>query len=342
MADSSTPKRGLAIAAGLAFTAGAVVILFGDALWAPAQWAAYHYITLLTIFGTIAAGHLTVSAWRARHVSTAGFALLFLAGTALVVYQSVGRQAEVADTRASAVESRNALIDRKKADLIEARDRVQAAELQVSEEMAGRPDKNGRRTKASSCGKDCKDWQTRARDAMASVKALEADLASLGPPMTVSPKADRMAQLAAVFGGDFSKWKSALILVEPFLWTVFFELGSVVSLGFAFGHNRRVTPGITRTTVPATVATTVIADADNDLEPLPPKPNNRRRIATKAAAEADVIQLVARGEPIPSQDSLAERWGVHKGTVSRWVREFEDRGVIRRSVVGRCKMVAAA
>jgi hypothetical protein len=337
MTNPSTPKRGLAIVAGLAFTAGAVVILFGDALWAPAQWAAYHYITLLTIFGTIAAGHLTVSAWRARHVSTAGFALLFLAGTALVVYQSVGRQAEVADTRASAVESRNALIDRKKADLIEARDRVQAAELQVSEEMAGRPDKNGRRTKASSCGKDCKDWQTRARDAMASVKALEADLASLGPPMTVSPKADRMAQLAAVFGGDFSKWKSALILVEPFLWTVFFELGSVVSLGFAFGHGRRQpsqTPVFPRATVAATVA--------NDLEPLPPKGGNRRPVATKAAAEADVIRLVARGEPIPSQDTLAERWGVHKGTASKWVRDFEARGLIRRQVVGRCKMVAAA
>jgi hypothetical protein len=337
MDKSSTPKRGLAIVAGAAFTAGAVVILFGDALWAPAQWAAYHYITLLTIFGTIAAGHLTVSAWRARHVSTAGFALLFVAGTALVVYQSVGRQAEVADTRASAVESRNALIDRKKADLIEARDRVQAAELQVSEEMAGRPDKNGRRTKASSCGKDCKDWQTRARDAMASVKALEADLASLGPPMTVSPKADRMAQLAAVFGGDFSKWKSALILVEPFLWTVFFELGSVVSLGFAFGHGRRQpsqTPVFPRATVAATVA--------NDLEPLPPKGGNRRPVATKAAAEADVIRLVARGEPIPSQDTLAERWGVHKGTASKWVRDFEARGLIRRQVVGRCKMVAAA
>jgi hypothetical protein len=341
MTNPSTPKRGLAIVAGLAFTAGAVVILFGDALWAPAQWAAYHYITLLTIFGTIAAGHLTVSAWRARHVSTAGFALLFLAGTALVVYQSVGRQAEVADTRASAVESRNALIDRKKADLIEARDRVQAAELQVSEEMAGRPDKNGRRTKASSCGKDCNDWKTRARDAMASVKALEADLASLGPPMTVSPKADRMAQLAAVFGGDFSKWKSALILVEPFLWTVFFELGSVVSLGFAFGHRNRATVAKPRI-IGATEAATVVPVASNDPEPLPPKGGNRRRVATKAAAEADVIQLVARGEPIPSQDTLADRWGVHKGTASKWVRDFEARGLIRRQDVGRCKMVAAA
>jgi hypothetical protein len=176
---------------------------------------------------------------------------------------------------------------------------------------------------------------------MASVKALEADLASLGPPMTVSPKADRMAQLAAVFGGDFSKWKSALILVEPFLWTVFFELGSVVSLGFAFGHRNRATVAKPRI-IGATEAATVVPVASNDPEPLPPKGGNRRRVATKAAAEADVIQLVARGEPIPSQDTLAERWGVHKGTASKWLRDFESRGILRRQVVGRCKMVAAA
>jgi hypothetical protein len=315
MADSSTPKRGLAIVAGLAFTAGAVVILFGDALWAPAQWAAYHYITLLTIFGTIAAGHLTVSAWRTRHVSTAGFALLFLAGTALVVYQSVGRQAEVADTRASAVESRNALIDRKKADLIEARDRVQAAELQVSEEMAGRPDKNGRRTKASSCGKDCKDWQTRARDAMASVKALEADLASLGPPMTASPKADRMAQLAAVFGGDFAQWKAGLVLVEPFLWTVFFELGSVVSLGFAFGHR-----GERRQKSADTFSGQFSSENDDPTPPRGPRKTERLPANVIAFKHPVVRALESVNRPVTNGE-LARLMGVSDGEASKRWRE---------------------
>jgi hypothetical protein len=69
---------------------------------------------------------------------------------------------------------------------------------------------------------------------------------------------------------------------------------------------------------------------------------NRRRVATRDAAEADVILLVAFGQPIPSQDTLAARWDVHKGTASKWLRDFECRGIIRRSVVGRCKMVASA
>jgi hypothetical protein len=63
---------------------------------------------------------------------------------------------------------------------------------------------------------------------------------------------------------------------------------------------------------------------------------------TRAGAEADLIEMLARGEPIPSQDALVGRWGVHKGTAAKWLADFEARGLIRRQVVGRCKMVAAA
>jgi hypothetical protein len=81
--------------------------------------------------------------------------------------------------------------------------------------------------------------------------------------------------------------------------------------------------------------------------PTPPKGGNRRivaikTVATRAAAEADVIQLVARGQRLPSQDTLATRWGVHKGTASKWCQDFETRGIIRRDRDGRSKQVAAA
>jgi hypothetical protein len=76
--------------------------------------------------------------------------------------------------------------------------------------------------------------------------------------------------------------------------------------------------------------------------PVPPNGGNRRPAYTRAAAEADVIQLVGRGQPIPTQDTLAERWGVTKGCVSKWLRRFEAEGLISRETVGRCKMVAAA
>lgn len=75
--------------------------------------------------------------------------------------------------------------------------------------------------------------------------------------------------------------------------------------------------------------------------PVPPNGGNRRPAFTRAAASADIVQLVGKG-PLPAQETLSERWGVPKGTVSKWLRRFEAEGLIQREAVGRCKMVAAA
>ena len=77
-------------------------------------------------------------------------------------------------------------------------------------------------------------------------------------------------------------------------------------------------------------------------DPVRPSPNggNRRRHAfTKQAAEADVIRLFRENGSIPSQETLSERWQVGKGTVSKWMGDFERRGLISRETVGRCKTV---
>lgn len=79
-------------------------------------------------------------------------------------------------------------------------------------------------------------------------------------------------------------------------------------------------------------------------DPVPGNPGNGRngrRVSTKAKAEAEIIELVGRG-PIPSQDDLANRWGVHKGTVSKWLTDWEARGIVRRHAEGRCKAVRSA
>jgi len=54
------------------------------------------------------------------------------------------------------------------------------------------------------------------------------------------------------------------------------------------------------------------------------------------------MRLVARAEALPSQDSLAERWGCHKGMASKWLADFERRGLVSRAQFGRCKRVAVA
>ena len=60
-----------------------------------AQFTLKHWLTLVTVAGTMMVGHLADLARRHGHwISLAGFTALFLAGTGLVVYSSVGRQAE--------------------------------------------------------------------------------------------------------------------------------------------------------------------------------------------------------------------------------------------------------
>ena len=109
MQKSTTAGRALAIAALAAFTVGGLYILLEQPVHT-GNWSMHHALTVLIVFGTIASGHLCGAAWRSRSFSTIGFAILFVAGTGLVVYNSVGRQAatsaEVANTTVSANEKR--------------------------------------------------------------------------------------------------------------------------------------------------------------------------------------------------------------------------------------------
>ena len=70
---TSLKGRALAIIAGLAFTAGALTILLGPALLTPLEWSSYHVLTVLSVFGTIAAGHLLAEAGFKNPVAAIGF-----------------------------------------------------------------------------------------------------------------------------------------------------------------------------------------------------------------------------------------------------------------------------
>lgn len=75
-------------------------------------------------------------------------------------------------------------------------------------------------------------------------------------------------------------------------------------------------------------------ETDHDL---PPSGGQK----TKQEALADLLTLSAMGHAVPSQDWLAERWDRPKGTISKWLSEWEDRDLITRSPAGRCKAVSA-
>lgn len=68
----------------------------------------------------------------------------------------------------------------------------------------------------------------------------------------------------------------------------------------------------------------------------------RRGPATRQQAERELVTMLAMGRKIGSQDELAAHWGVPKGTVSKWMQAWEQDGIVKRSVVGRCKVLEKA
>lgn len=358
---NNTGSRALAITAGLAFTGGGLCILLGDAIATPSAWTIYHALTILTVFGTIAAGHLMTQARRANHwFAAAGFALLFLAGTALVVYSSVGRQAEVSDTKTLAVEAANAEIAAKQAELAKARQRLDDANRYSDKEMTG-----------ERCGQRCKDWRLRATEVTAHVRQIEAEIAALGPQKPVNPEAAQMAKLAALFGADEEQATAMLTLVKPFLWTLFFEVGSIVSMGFAFrpfAGGRLRASGVARDhqndnalSASDTMQTSFPVASDPDRSDFPkgsggvgdpngspkaPKGSPRgvlrpKRSEKKEAVLAALVTDVGLGRAFGKQVELTERFGVPASTLSEWLKEWEAEGLLpKRTLRGRCKTFA--
>ncbi|PPD05849.1 MAG: hypothetical protein CTY28_16000 [Hyphomicrobium sp.] len=192
MPHSTTPGRALAIAAGAIFTAGTCAILFEDVLLKGAAFQLKHGLASAVLAGTILAGHLANDASRARHwLASAGFALVFVVGTALVVYSSVGRQA--ADTMQTTAQieadaGRRVEISRartRSADMLEAAQRELAAEC-----------KSGQ-------GKRCGGIRATIEVYTAAIAGHDAALGRLGPVRVASPDAEQFAEIVnVVLGAD--------------------------------------------------------------------------------------------------------------------------------------------
>lgn len=312
---AQTRHRSLALLAGVAFTGGALYILLED-LSRGHHWSIEHALTILIVLGTIAVGHLAVEAARIRQIFPAlGFSLLFVAGTALTVYNSVGRQTESSDARLLDAEARNEqIVATKKALSTNTAMLAEARERHATECATGR-------------GKRCDGIAATIRVYEDAVKGNYADISKLGPPVPVAPKAEKMAALAAIFGADKTRAKALLILVEPFAYTLFFELGSIISLGYGLGGRRFP--------VPSPIAPSFKRNRRNGGN------GCQQRATSKRRAEQDLIARLSTGATIEAQDDLAETWKVNKGTISKWVAEWERNGTIpARQQVGRRKMLA--
>lgn len=314
MKHPSTSSRILAGIAGTGCVTGSLMILLGDQLWQPATWQDHHWLTILMVGGTIAVGKLTHKAWPSRKLSSIGFGVMFLVGTLLTVYNSVGRQSEVTDAKQLTAEQTNTAIASKSADLSDARNRLIRASDKVELYTNGGVDPDTGKAVKAKCGEVCNDWKERRSDAIASVEKIEAQLAALGPKKPVNAKAEKFAEIAALFSFDKAKATAAFALLEPFLFTLFFEFGSIIALGFAF----------TGSVAPVSVVA-------NDTGPgLPRLPDLPQFPALAIVPKHKVIKALETQRGPVSNSKLAELLGETEGEASKSWREVQDRLEIGR------------
>lgn len=355
---TDTITRGIALVAGAICAACALAILLEGVVLGGEPMALKHWLTIGIVSVAMMSGHLVTEAIRiGRYLGAIGFAIIFIAATGLVVYKSTGRQAETTyASEADAATLAKALAD-KGADLEAARQRKAEAEAQVDWEIQGRPDKRGRQTTKPGCGRNCEDWKKRATEVQAHIEKIEREIAELGPQKPAVPEAQNFADLAAAFGADEDKVKAAAVLAVPFLQTVLFEFGAIWCFGFAFRPVARrdaasrasdELPPETPETVPATVDQAAIrATVANDQDEIdagkPGNPGNGgNRVLSRAEALLDLTRRLASGETVPSQETLADAWGVHPGTASKWLKGWRREGLAPTAQrIGRCNRIKA-
>jgi hypothetical protein len=226
--NTTIEGRGLAIVAGALFALGTLGILLEDVILHAAPFTLKHAITVIVVAGTIMVGHQVHKAWHSNLKGSAlGFGVLFLVGTLLTVYSSVGRQAEHTMVASAEVEAADRARTRATKGLTEAETMLADSQRELAREC-----KSGK-------GRKCEGIAATVAVYTAAAKGYAAELEKLGPAKVATPEAKRAGELAAVFGANPTKVEAAMILVIPFLTTLFLELGSIICLGYGFRPVRK-------------------------------------------------------------------------------------------------------
>lgn len=346
-----------AIAIALVYTYGGLRLILGPSLMSPAIWTDYQIITILLIAGTIGAGHYTKTAFSAKAwLSSIGFAAVFLTGTWLAARQSLDRQVETTATVQLSAEATNKALTEKGAELAEAKNRLKYAEDRFEQESTGQK-----------CLDRCAHWKKTAEERRAMVSSINTEIAKLGPQKPVNAGAAYFGDVAAAFGLNRAAAISFDALLTPFLKFFVFEIGSIVSLGFALrqsaekpnknGAESRETIAEPVTVAPVSANDTtgqsdfggisefemakVVRLFANDVEPDGnggPDGGNviRPKRFTRDEVRADLTARIERGETWPSQRALAGQYGIPTTTLHDWLRVWAAEGdAVPRQQIGR-------
>lgn len=226
--ETTNTNRGVALLAGCIAVGAALAILLQDAIRS-GDWQLEHGLIPALIVLQIITAHLVGTALRMQKYGSAfGFAIIALLGTWGILYTSVSKQAGATAT-VSAVSNDVAA---RRSELLISLDAnsemLNAARVRMGAECA------------SGQGPKCRGVQATEKVYADAVAGVEAKLAALGPPKPDVTKADKMAELLALaLGRDEAGIRHVLLLLEPFMFATIFELGALISFGFAFSPRRK-------------------------------------------------------------------------------------------------------
>lgn len=271
---------------GLSLWLGATAILCED-LFHSGHLTITHALQPVLTAGTVAAA---VWVHKARWIAKPAFLVLALIGSLATLYGTMGRQATAKDDTEATIQATNRTYGDKTADL-------KAAKVEQAKECR-------------TIGKRCEAWNAR-------VDKLTGELSGIVVKST-DPRADAVARLVTLAGGNGGKAREIVAAFDPLLLPLFLEFGSIVFFAIAFPHRKRE-------------QSLTVAANSKETETVAPC------VYTRDAALADFRRMRRVG----SQQFLADRYGVDKSTVSRWLREWETEGYIARCRKGKQRTVLA-
>jgi hypothetical protein len=216
--------RGTAAIAGIASAAAALYILLADAYHGLTPWTMEHRLMPVLVVVTILTGHLAGAALRSWRTwpRAFGFALVFMAGTALTVLTSVGRQTASSDARHQDAEAAKA--ERLRLDT--ALRRYEGLHAETLTQM--------QKSCPSISTAGCDRIKALADTYAGLVRGAKAELKSAGFGPQEDGGAARVAEVIRLLGGSAGNTQQVLETLRPFMWSLFFEMTAILSFGFVF------------------------------------------------------------------------------------------------------------
>lgn len=336
----TTVRSWPAMATALSLAAATVRLLIDDWWSGAVPFGASHIAAIAAFVAALAAWHYAWPAAKSGAVASGAIlGVVALAASAYIVVSGGMRNAETAGGKAAAAAHQVS----QRASLLQMRAEAtyMLADCPAAAVKADRGVRCGLRAAmtaecASGKGKQCDGKAYSVRTYEAAIEGYDTKLARLGP--VAEPNAGYLRAARALAALPFvtvpaDALAPRLADVMPFLAVLVSEICVIGLLMYAVNG-----PGPTR-------------QPDRSAEVMPPTvrpgPSERRTVrrgpSGKEACLAELVTMLALGQSVPSQRTLAEKWNRPKQTISDWLREWERAGLIPpRRTVGREKALAAS